>query len=224
MKNRKKFAAIVLVINRIDNMNMAPKSSAVLNPNANPINVNVSNPSDPIVLMDGDWNLQPNVPAMTQTIVNAVGTSAAAVTAYFLNEGTGGYNTTPTNNGSGASSVTKTYGDGWTGNGYNNLAKLYSSQNGIKCFGFTLAYTVTSGGAQDPSGLTTANPTWLMVNLVGANQVPKGFVLGAGSRNTQYLSGTMTVKGIFYLSSLNQMSYAVPVGDTSILTVLTQPF
>lgn len=195
-------------------------------------NAPVSNPSQmqnvskvvantPMVSVAGEANYKPQVPAMTKTVTSATGGGAAAVTAYFLNEDV--YNATPTNNGSGMLSVVGTYGDGWSGGGYNRLAMLEGGNNGISCYGLTLVYTVISSSAQDGSALSTANPTWLMANLVGNRQVPVGLVLAAGTRNTQYLQGTMTVDFKFNLSPLNQLSYNVPVGDSVALTVLTQP-
>ena len=171
-----------------------------------------------VVYVPGAFEMMPIPPAMTQVVASATGGSAAAVTAYFLNEAF--YNTTVTNNGSGANSVVTTYGDGWDGKGYTQLAQ---NGNGIKCYGLTLEYITTSSGAQNPSGLTTANPTILVSNLVGANQIPRGLVLGAGTRNTQYLAGTMTVQYQFTMNCLTQFSYGIPVGNTVTLTVLTQP-
>lgn len=175
----------------------------------------------PMLDIEGETSMKPTLNAMTQTVASATGGGAAAITAYFLNEDV--FNATPTNNGSGALSVTKTYGDGWSGGGYNRYAYLQSQDNGIQCYGLTLVYTITSSGAQDSSALATANPTWLMANLVGNRQVPVGIVLQAGTRNTQFQAGTMTVRFRFNLSALNQLSYNVPVGDTASLTIMTQP-
>lgn len=200
------------------------KTNATVNMSPSPANVyqSKSNAAIPMVDMPGEANYKPTLNAMTQTVASATGGGATAITAYFMNEDV--YNATPTNNGSGALSVTKSYGDGWSGGGYNRYAYLESAQNGIPCYGFTLVYTVTSSSAQDASALTTANPTWLMANLVGSRQVPVGLVMAAGTRNTQYLQGTMTVRFRFNMSCLNQFAYSVPVGDTAALTVMTQPF
>ncbi|HYD20025.1 MAG TPA: hypothetical protein VEB40_01020 [Flavipsychrobacter sp.] len=177
--------------------------------------------NDPIVNMQGEINMLPNVPAMTQVIVSNAGGGAVAKTVYFLNEDI--FNATPGNNGSGEASISNTYGDGWSGNGYNQLAKALSAQNGIKCYGLTLSFVTTSTGNENSSGLATAQPTWLMASMVGSSQIPKGFVLNAGKRNTQYLSGTMTISGVFFMNSLCQLSYVVPAGNTVTLTVLTSP-
>lgn len=172
-----------------------------------------------IISLPGEVNIYPIPPAMTQVIVSDAGSGALSKTVYFGNEAT--FNSTPTNNGSGASSISNTYGDGWSGKGYN---QLFGSYPGVKCYGFTLQFITTSGGAQNPSGITTASPTLLFANMVGTNQIPYGIVLSAGSRNTQYLSGEMTVKQVFYMNPVAQLSYVVPAGNTATLTVLTAPF
>lgn len=181
-----------------------------------------ANANTPMLDVPGEVNLKPNINAMTQTVASAAGGGATAITAYFMNEDV--YNATPTNNGSGALSVTTTYGDGWDGGGYNRFAYLNSAANGIACYGITLVYTVIASAAQDASALATANPTWLMANLVGNRQVPVGLVLAAGVRNTQFQVGTMTVRFRFNMSALNQLSYSVPAADNATLTVITQPF
>lgn len=222
MKNSAKKSAkhIMLIITTLAAVQKSGQAMQMVNPNGNP--VQVQNQNDPIVQMQGELNMMPSVPAMTQTIASATGGGAKAVTAFFMNEDS--YQITPTNNGSNAGSVTNAYGDGWSGKGYNNLAKGLSPSNGIKCYGFTLIFTNTGTGAQDAAGINSANPTWLMANLVGAYQIPKGFVLSAGARNTQYLAGTMTVRGVFYINPLIQIGYNVPVGDTAQLTVMCEPF
>ncbi len=178
-----------------------------------------SQPQDSVVDVAGNFNMLPIPPAMTQTITSATGGGALAKTVYFGNEAY--FNATPTDNGSGAASIVNTYGDGWSGKGYN---QLILNNAGLQLYGFTLQYVNTSSGAQDNGGLTTAAPTLLVANLVGQNQIPRGLVLSAGTRNTQYLAGTMTVRYQFTLNSLMQLSYVVPVGDTVTLTLLTAPF
>lgn len=156
-------------------------------------------------------DIMPVPMGLTQTIQSNGGASAVAKTAYFLNEDS--YTATPTNNGSGASSISNTYGDGWGGLGYNNLAKAVNAGRGIKCYGLTIEYT--QGGSEFASGLTTANLTLNFVNLVGASYIPSGVVLSVGKRNTQYLDGTMTITRTFYLNALAQISYVVPASTTA---------
>ena len=184
------------------------------------LQVQNNTPSDSTIDVSGQFDMFPVPPAMTQVIASATGGGAAAINAYFLNEPY--FTSTPTNNGSGAASVVITYGDGFSGKGYNQLAA--GSEGGIKCYGFTLQFITTATGAQNNAGLNTAAPTILVANLVGANTIPRGLVLAAGSRNTQYLAGVMTVRYQFKLNTLCQFQYAVPVGNTATLTVLTQPF
>lgn len=155
-------------------------------------------------------DIMPVPMGLTQTIQSDGDAGALAKTAYFLNEDS--YTATPTNNGSGASSISNTYGDGWGGLGYNNLAKCVNGGRGIKCYGLTIEYT--QSGTELASGLTTANLTLNFVNLVGASYIPSGVVLSVGKRNTQYLGGTMTITRTFYLNALAQISYVVPASTT----------
>jgi len=178
-----------------------------------------ANTANSLVLGDAPFDMLPIPPAFTQTIISNTGAGANAITAYFGNEPF--FNATPTNNGSGAASVVNTYGDGWSGKGYNQL--ISALERGVRFYGFTLSYITTSTGAQNPAGLTTANTTILVADLVGANQIPKGIVINAGLRNTQYQQGTMTVQYTFNLNTLCQFSYSVPVGNTASLTLLTSP-
>lgn len=190
------------------------------------ININIQQPGiidqgdEPIIDPMSTRSVIPNT--MTQTIVSNTGSGAASVTAYFLNEDT--FNLTATNNGSGASSVSNTYSDGWVGLGYNQLARSVNAGRGVLCYGFTLVYKVTSGGAQDPTGLAAASPSYIAYNNVGTNgQMAVGEPLNEGIRAANYQTGTMTLLRKFYLCSVNQISYVVPVGDTVSMIVLTKP-
>lgn len=170
----------------------------------------------PNVFIPGNVEMSPVPNSMTQTIASATGGGALTKTVYFGNEAF--YNATPTDNGSGANSITNTYGDGWSGKGYTNLM---NAGRGVKCYGFTLEYITTSTGAQLASGLTNANPTLLVSNMVGASQIPVGYPLAGGTRNTQYLAGTMTLQTQFVMNYATQFSYVVPAGATATLVILT---
>lgn len=177
---------------------------------------------DNVVRIAGKWDMFPIPPAMTKVVTSATGAGAEAKTSYFGNEDA--FNATATNNGSGAASIVNTYGDGFSGKSYNRLfAQPSINSTGLMCYGFTLQYVVTNGGAQDPSGITTANPTLLTANGTGSNMIPRGIVLSSGARNTQYLTGVMTVAYNFVMNSITQLSYNIPVGDSVTLTVLTNP-
>lgn len=187
----------------------------------NPVNSYVA-PSlnnAPNVSVPGNFSLMPVPPAMTQVIASNNGANAVAKTVYFGNEAS--FNSTPTDNGSGAESITNTYGDGWSGKGYNQLIGI---GDGVQCFGFTLSYVTTSTGAQNGSGIVTANPTVLVATLINGETVPKGYVLSAGARNTQFLAGEMTIQTMFKLNALSQFSYVVPINNTVTLTIMTAPF
>jgi hypothetical protein len=172
-----------------------------------------------IISISGNINLLPIPQAYSQVIVSTAGVGAEAVTAYMGNEDT--YNVTPTDNGSGAGTVTNNYGDGWSGKGYN---KLFTAGPGVQFYGFTLVFTVAATGVQDAAGIQQANPTHLSANFVGAAQIPVGFVLGIGLRNTIYQEGTMTVRTMFVMNIASQLSYSVPAGDKASLVLMTADF
>ena len=185
---------------------------------AQPAVIQTQSANDAIVNGQGEINMVPTPQALTILHTSNNGGGGTSKTVYFLN--TASLNAAVTDNGSGAASIVNTPGDGLSGAGYDQYARM----NPIKCYGFTMHYITTSTGAENSAGLTTANPTWLMANLVGANYVPVGFVLNSGARNSQYLAGEMTVKQVFYLGPLNQLSYALPTGNTLNVTILCQPF
>lgn len=206
-----------------NNQGMPQNNSATMAAAAAVAALNAQQQQQSTVIVPGFVDGWQKPQALIQTVYSDVGTNAAAVTVYFGNESF--YNSTATNNGSGANSVHKSYGDGWSGKGYE---QLYSGANeggtpGIVCYGFTLQFTTTSTGAQAPAGLNTAAPTILYSNLVGINQVPTGIPLTQGSRNNQYLNGMMTIAVQFKMNSLAQFSWVLPVGITGNLTVNTQP-
>ncbi len=189
------------------------------------ININISKPGtidqsdEPIIDPMSSRHSIPNT--MTQTVASAIASGDENVTAYFLNEDA--FNATPTNNGSGPASVVITYSDGWTGLGYNQLARSANGGRGVLCYGFTLVYKVTSGGAQDPTGLANASPSYIAYNNVGTGQMAIGEPLNEGTRADNYQTGTMTLLRKFYLCAINQISYVVPPGDTASMIVLTKP-
>ncbi len=195
------------------------------NNNPNP-NTQTQNPMDNqnvgVTRVPGNFNMLPVPPAMTQVITSAAGVGALSKKAFFLNEGF--FNSTVTDNGSGPGSITNSYGDGFSGKGYNQLATAnINGSNGIGCYGFTLEYITTSTGNQNPGALALAVPTILVADLVGNNQIPRGIPISLGTRNTQQQTGIMTIAYQFTLNALCQFSYNIPVDNTVTLTVITDP-
>jgi hypothetical protein len=246
MKNRKFFSAIItFMVSLLEPLYLKAEKSFTLgiieslptdnsryagttsSSNGNTsVTVNIQNPgvidqSDEVIIDPmSQRTVIPNT--LTQTIVSNLGSGDENITAYFLNEDT--YNTTTTNNGSGTDSVSNVYSDGWVGLGYNQLARSANGGRGIICYGFTLVYKVTSGGAQDPTGLAAASPSYVAYNNVGANgQMAVGEPLNEGIRAGNYQTGTMTLLRKFYLCSVNQINYVVPPGDTVSMIVLSKP-
>lgn len=190
------------------------------------IRVMLENPNPSFIDLSGDLPINPmQAPDIVPISLGKTTTSTnagAAKTGYFLNEDT--YNATPTDNGGGAGTIVNTYADGWTGLGYNNLAKSVNGGLGIMVYGLTFVYVTTSTGAQSAAGLSTANPTLLTASFVGGTMRPSPLPLNTGINNDQYQEGTMTIKKKMYLSSANQISYGIPINSTITVVVKTKAF
>lgn len=172
-----------------------------------------------ILSMPGEVNLM-QIP-MALTYLNVSSNAGGTVATYFMNNDT--YNAAATNNGGGADTIVNTYGDGFTGKSYNQLARSLANGMGIKCYGLTMHYVTTTTGAENSAGLTSSTPTLLYYTGAGTAPVPKPIIMNVGARNSQQLAGEMTVKMIFYINSTFQMSYNVTNNTTLSLTVMTQP-
>lgn len=190
------------------------------------INVNVNtNPAyidrsgDPIIDRVSSYDFVPD--SYQYKNVNGSASGAAAITAYAFNEDS--YNATVTNNGSGASTVTNTYADGWSGNGYNKQIASANAGRGVLCQGITMIYQVTSGSAQDAAGLASSNLQMLNFTLVGTSSATVPSPLNQGFNYGQYQIGTMTVVKRMFISCVTQFSYVVPVGDTVTFIALMNP-
>jgi len=161
------------------------------------------------------FNLIPVPPALTVSVNN--NTDANALVYLFNNNSLHNYS-----NGDGFNNTNVIFGDGFKGKGY---AQLFGGlDRGLKCYGFTLNCYNPITGIQSQSALTMANPTLLCANLVGQNFIPKGIVLSAGLRNTQYQQGMMTVKTIFKINPLTQIQINTLNGYQYDLTIMTAPF
>lgn len=144
--------------------------------------------------------------SFTATIYSNNGGGAATTTVYLFNAGI--LNSAVTTNGSGAASIATTYGDGFSGNVYNQYFRSANNGMGVKFVGFTVIATNYTTGAQTASPLTT-----LSMNLINANgqggTIPIPFDLSEALRNTQYQSGTLSVLKSWYQNGLNQFSMSL---------------
>ena len=171
---------------------------------------------------------------LTATYVSNTGMSAVNQTVFFGNEVN--YQVTPTNNGSGAATLSKTYGDyKGDGTGYNsefvinrqdidaNSGRVVGSYMGIKIYGFNIMFVITSGTVQDPTSLTPANVQVLKYTGIGTTAMPLPITIVRGRRNTMYLAGLLTIKTMFNFDAKTQVQFVVKPGVTATIELLTAP-
>jgi hypothetical protein len=122
--------------------------------------------------------------------------TAANIVAYGFNEDV--YNATPTTNGS--ATITDFYGDGFNGKNYNQLIRTAANGRGIKFDGFNIQFNNITSSNSDPAALVGANLAILAYNGTGGNSIPVNINLGRAARNTQYVSGLLTISQTMWLN------------------------
>lgn len=160
-------------------------------------------------------------PTVSFSAYSNTGTSAATTTIYLLN--TNSYNALVTTNGSAAASIVNSYGDGFSGKYYEQLMRSANNGKGIRVYGYSIQYTITSSGNQDPVGLQNAAFTALHFTGINGNSLPMNLQNSLALRNTQYLSGLLTFKWDAFLDSATQFSCSLPVASTVQITFFTTP-
>jgi len=144
------------------------------------------------------------------TVTSVAGTGDEDATISLFNNNT--LTSLDTDNGSGAGSITYSWGDGYTGKGYEQLFRSNITQfagkiyNGIGIRGFTLQVTTNSSGASNGSYFNTMDANIEMANLMGRD-VPFAADLADAIRNTQYIAGTLTVIFPFVFNPWMQITY-----------------
>jgi len=156
----------------------------------------------------------------TSLIYTVTSTNAGvAKTVYAFNNDV--LNAAVTTNDSAANSIVNTYGDGFLGRIYNQYLKTANGGRGIKMLGFTINATNFTSGVGAPSALIT-----LALNLISANGqgsiIPIPFDLSEALRNTQYVSGMLTVKKEFYFNALSQLQMYLPINTSLTFTMFTE--
>lgn len=158
-------------------------------------------------------------PVFTFTVSSAAGVGAATSTQYIFNNNS--FNALDTDNGSGAGSITNTYGDGFTGKGYEQLLRSANGGHGVEFKGFLVISTTPSTGAQNPTALTTINFNIVNNNMQGSTlDVPLN--LSGAQTNMAYQSGTLTIEQRFWMNALNQISVSVAVDTAFAFTFYTE--
>lgn len=154
--------------------------------------------------------------SLTFTTASNNGTGAASITQKIFNNTT--FGDAITTNGSGAASIVNTYGDGFTGKVYERLFSSANGGKGVLITGFTVVSTV--GGSQSSTPFNTIALTLNSANGQGS-LIPVNIDLSEAIRNTQFLSGTLTVNKSFYMNSLQYLSALLPANTTFAFTFFT---
>jgi hypothetical protein len=169
---------------------------------------------------DIDYSMLPD--NTTYTATSTAGSADEDKTMYIFNEDT--YNESPTNNGSGANSIVKSYDDGFSGKLINKLIGSANGGRGMLCHGFNVQFTVAASGNQDQGALSTAAFTVRYYNGRSGNYNPFNIDLNQAVRNTQYVSGLLTIRAPFWLNSTSQISFLLPQADKAVFTFFWKPF
>lgn len=158
-------------------------------------------------------------PTLTYTSASNNGTGAAAVTQYIFNTVT--FNAAVTTNGSAAASIVNTYGDGFSGKGYDRALTSWNGGRGILLKGFTLSVTNYTSGAQVGSGFNTLALQFLNANLQGG-MLPVPIDVSAAVNNQQYQVGIITPLQRMYLNATSQYSFLQSANSTYAWTFFTE--
>lgn len=117
--------------------------------------------------------------------------------------------------------IVNTYGDGFTGKGYEQLIRSAKNGRGILIKGFTIKAT-TAAGVLDSTFFTSAALNIVATNLKNAGLLPVNCDLDMAVRNSAYKDGILTVVFPFYLNSLTQVQYVQPSNSSTYWTFFTE--
>lgn len=175
--------------------------------------VNQANQSKRASLVDR----MPYPTQVTFTVDNVTGAAAATITAYCFNEDY--LNATPTDNGSGAGSVIKTYSDGFSGNLLNHIIEMYGTE-GLPISQLQLLVEDNATGTQDKAALNQVNPQRSFYNGDGSTQ--SDFIPISSTGNPIYnQQGFLIINQNFRIRRNEQLRFTVPVGKTmSVILVM----
>lgn len=165
-------------------------------------------------------NIYPVPESINVAVISAAGDSAAGILVNLFN--TNKFGNLVTNNGSGANSITYSYGDGTaTGLTYDQYWLTSNQAQGLPVFGFNIGYTV--GGTSSQQSISTANLSYNVFNGA-AGIVPVPLQIGRANRNTQYIGGLLTVAWMAQVNALAQFKVFVPVNSELTFELFTSPF
>jgi len=185
---------------------------------ANNIATDLNNNSGVMNLSNGKTiELFPIPPTLSFTATST--DAGGSVTNYIFNNNS--LTASTTNNGGGANTIVNTYGDGYSGKGYEQLFRAANAGRGILLKGITVKST-TLAGLLDSTFFTVANLKAIFADLQGAGVLPANINLDMAVRNTAFKDGILTVVFPFYLNALTQLSYLQPKNSAIYFTFFTE--
>lgn len=158
-------------------------------------------------------------PQLSYTSASNNGGGAGTVTQYIFNNSF--LNAAVTTNGSGAASIVNTYGDGFTGKGYERALSSWNGGRGILLKGFTLSVTNYTSGAQVGTAFNTLSMQFLNANLQGGT-LPVPIDVSAAVNNQQYQVGIISPKQNMFLNCISQYSFSQAANTTYAWTFFTE--
>lgn len=161
----------------------------------------------------------PKPTSLNVTVTSATGVGAEDATINLFNNNF--FTALDTDNGSGGGSISYTWGDGFSGKGYERLFASTNGGDGIGIRGFLLQVTVNSTGASTAAYFNTMNMAIEMINMMG-RKAPFSADLVEAIRNSQYIAGTLTVRFPFVFNPYMQISYTQPANTKFAWSFITQ--
>ena len=161
----------------------------------------------------------PKFTSASVTVSSNAGGGAAATDVYIFNNT--GLTALDTDNGSGAASIAYSWGDGRSGKGYERAFSSYNQGNGVGMKGFTLQVTNFTTGATLSTAFNTMSMQILIDNVMGG-KMPFSTDLAEAIRNTQFISGTLSLFKPFMFNDLMQINYQQPANTIFAWTFFTE--
>lgn len=163
-------------------------------------------------------NLYPLPTSFTVSVSSASGGSTTRV--YLLQQST--LNNITSN---GATAITYSYTDGFSGRNISNAVALARGGVGALCYGCQLTFNITSTGAADVAGLNNANAYWATFDPA-TGQPMTDLVNTAANQSRSDTNFALSVDiGVVNLSSMKQLSFLLSSGSTATATFyLTSDF
>ncbi len=126
-----------------------------------------------------------------------------------------------TDNGSGAGSITNTFGDGYTGGIYQQIQRSANKGKGPKIRGIITQAITTSSGAQIATPYATMQMQVLYANGEGG-ATPVPINMQEALRNVSNQVGILSVVKGFYLNAVAQIKCQLPVNTTFSFIFITE--